>query len=350
MRLIEKVWFQRHPAQWLLIPLLLPLTALFYLLTLARRWLYNNKFKRVIKCEVPVVVIGNIGVGGNGKTPLTIYLIEKLSALGIKVGVISRGYGGSAPHYPYLVNEQSTALEAGDEPILIYKRTGACVAVGADRIASVKLLTEQGCQLVLADDGLQHYRLHRDLEVVVVDAKRKFGNGLLLPAGPLREGQWRLATANYVVLNGQGELSTTHQPKIKRPLLKMSLNGYSVTNLVSGETLPIAAFIKQHSKVNAIAGIGDPQRFFDTLSKLGFIIEQKKGFTDHQAFTLAQLSDFSEQTPLLMTEKDAVKCQRFALENWWYIPVDASFEHNGGADLVDDIALLVDQDTLQREK
>ena len=333
MRLIEKVWFQHHPAQWLMVPLLLPLTAIFALLSTCRRFAYNLGLFKSIKVSVPVVVVGNIGIGGNGKTPLTLYLVQQLIEQGVKVGVVSRGYGSKAPYYPYTVCAESRAEQAGDEPLLIFQRTGVPVVIGADRIAGCESLITQGCEIIIADDGLQHYRLRRDLELIVVDGKRLFGNGLLLPAGPLRETTARMNKADYVIVNGENAL-TKALANITKPILTMSLKATKVINVKTGKVIELETFLagdiynsnKPSSKnVNAIAGIGDPQRFFNTLEQCGFSLDNTKGFIDHQAFSANDLTRFSDDVPLLMTEKDAVKCTGFAQDNYWYLPVDASF-------------------------
>ena len=337
MRLIEKVWFHQHPAKWLLVPLLLPFSLLFYVVTRLRSVLYRFGIKSSIKPELPVVVVGNIGVGGNGKTPVTLYLIEQCQQLGINVGVISRGYGGNAPYYPYLLDTTSTAEQAGDEPYLIYQRCKVPVVVGADRIASAALLAKQGCQLIIADDGLQHYRLQRDLEIIVIDGKRLFGNGLLLPAGPLRERQLRLASTPHLIVNG--ELAQQHS--FNYAYAAMTLQASSVVNLVTGERLSVSDFRSLYDKINAIAGIGDPQRFFNTLATLGLLVEQSKGFIDHQAYHASSFNEFTEHLPLLMTEKDAAKCGGFAKKHWWYLPVDAHFSAGDTDNLINEIKRLV---------
>ncbi|MEI6894115.1 MAG: tetraacyldisaccharide 4'-kinase [Colwellia sp.] len=334
MRLIEKVWFNRHPAKWLIVPILLPLSALFWLISTLRRLSFNLGITKSFKLTKPVIVVGNIGVGGNGKTPIVIYLVELTRSLGLTPGVISRGYGGSAPHYPYLLDERSSAAEAGDEPMLIQQRCQVPVAVGSDRIASSKVLISQGCDIIISDDGLQHYRLQRDLEFIVVDGKRLFGNGFLLPAGPLREGGWRLSTSDLVIYNGMGSqskpLQAHYKPRVTdskslAPCLQMTLVASKVCNLYTGEWLSLADFITVNSAVNAIAGIGAPQRFFDTLAANQLTIITKQSFVDHHAFSLDDFSDFDDTIPLLMTEKDAVKCQHFCQRNWWYLPVDVDF-------------------------
>ena len=203
MRLIEKVWFESNPAKWWLVPLLLPLSALFFILSSFRRFAFNLGLSKSYSVKKPVIVVGNIGVGGNGKTPVVIHLVELAKKLCFTPGVISRGYGGKAESYPYALSEHSTTAQAGDEPILIFNRCRVPVVVGSDRVANAQKLIELGCDLIISDDGLQHYRLKRDLELIVVDGKRLFGNGLLLPAGPLREGTWRLNSADIVIYNGE---------------------------------------------------------------------------------------------------------------------------------------------------
>jgi len=317
MRLIEKVWFENNKAKWWLVPLLLPLTLIFWLLSSFRRFAFKLGLFKSYVIDKPVIVVGNIGVGGNGKTPVVIHLVEQAKKLGFNPGVISRGYGGTAAVYPYLLDEHSTPEEAGDEPVLIAKRCGVPVVVGADRVANAQMLTAQGCDLIISDDGLQHYRLQRDIEIIVVDGKRQFGNGLLLPAGPLREGVWRLKGADIIIYNGVNNSNFT--------ALLMSLVASNVINILSGKVVSIDEFITDNNKINAIAGIGAPQRFFDTLQTAGFNIAKQQGFIDHKNFTQDDFNQFKSELPLLMTEKDAVKCKLFAQHNWWYLPVDAQF-------------------------
>ncbi|NMP31042.1 tetraacyldisaccharide 4'-kinase [Thalassotalea sp. M1531] len=317
--MIERVWFHNDSAKWWLVPLLLPFTLLFWLLTALRRLLYKAKLLPTHHTDVPVVVIGNIGIGGNGKTPLAIYLIELCKKLSIEVGVVSRGYGGNAPHYPYLLNEQSITAHTGDEPLMLYKRCNVPVAVGPNRVAAVKLLEQQGCQLILADDGLQHYKMARAKEIVVVDGNRLFGNGLLLPAGPLREGTWRLNTANLIVVNGDRQSVVANQ-------VNMTLSPQRFVNVKTAEQISVADFANEHKQVNAIAGIGDPNRFFNTLKACNIAVINARGFVDHHAYQSTDFDKLGKELPIVMTEKDAVKCQTFADENWWYLAISANFE------------------------
>lgn len=353
MRLIEKVWFHSHPAKWLVVPLLFPVTLLFSLLSAIRRFLYRTNVLKIEPTALPVVIVGNIGIGGNGKTPLTIYLVEQCLKAGIKVGVISRGYGGNATHYPYQVDGNSTARECGDEPFLLFNRCNIPVVIGADRIESAELLHQQGCELIIADDGLQHYRLARDIEIIVVDGKRQFGNGLLLPSGPLREGRWRLRTADYIVMNNSVNTHVVSQPELHKGNTKnsiaMTLKANKVCNLVTGEQLTIYDFLMLHKEVHAVAGIGDPQRFFDTLVQHQFDLVSQQGFVDHHEFTPDDFNQFLESGDhaLIMTEKDAVKCLPFAKPHWWYLPVDASFDEEHILELVNDVIQLAKTNNAQ---
>ena len=323
MRLIERVWFEKHSARYVLVPLLLPLSCVFFVLSKLRKLAFKLGIKSSYQANMPVIIVGNIGVGGNGKTPLVLWLVELLIAQGYKPGVIARGYGGKAPHYPYLINSDSPVEYCGDEPYLIYHRTKVAVCVSPNRQQSIELLEEQGCNIIIADDGMQHYKLNRDVEIAVIDGKRRLGNGFLLPAGPLREGPNRLKQTDYVICNSgaaqQGEIT-------------MSLTPGCFINIGSDVKLSPSDFMAAYPRVNAIAGIGAPQRFFDTLTSLGINISHTQGFVDHHQY---QASDFEQlpdaHLPVVMTEKDAVKCQHFNLSQAWYLTVDARlpehFEH-----------------------
>lgn len=325
MRLIEQAWYHNHPLKWLL----LPLNVLFFTVSSMRRLMYKLGILEQPKLQVPVVIVGNIGVGGNGKTPMVIFLVEQLQAKGLKVGVISRGYGGEKKTSPLLLDSSTTPTQAGDEPVLIFQRCQVPTVVSCDRVAGVELLMAQQCNIVISDDGLQHYRLKRDVELVIVDGKRRFGNGWLLPAGPLREGLWRLKTVDKVIVNS-GAAGADE--------VLMSLIGKSLINVSTAERVDVNQFMQQYcanKQVNALAGIGNPQRFFMTLSELGFKVKIAQGFVDHHHFVGTDFSQFDSDIPLLMTEKDAVKCQQFAPPNSWYLPVDAHFADSQGEQLID---------------
>lgn len=256
---------------------------------------------------MPVVVVGNITAGGTGKTPLTLALVAALTARGWRPGVVSRGYGGTQRE-PALLDDHPDPARYGDEPCLI-RASGVPVAVGRDRPAAAALLLQAGCNVVIADDGLQHYALARDVEICVVDGARRFGNGRLLPAGPLREPLSRLRRVDFRVCNGEageGEYA-------------MRLAGGTAVSLTDGATRPLADFGGQ--TVHAVAAIGHPERFFQSLRAQGLTVIGH-AFADHHAFVSQDLA-VAGDAPLLMTDKDAIKCQSFARPGWWRVPIRA---------------------------
>lgn len=302
-----QAWYSKATWLWLLAPL----SGLFSVITALRRTLYRLGIKKTYQAPVPVIVVGNLTVGGNGKTPLVVWLVYWLRAQGYQPGVISRGYGGKSEHYPLLLTKETHAAQAGDEPVLIYRRTQCAVVVGPKRTEAAALLAQQGVNIIISDDGLQHYALARDIELIVIDGQRRFGNGQLLPMGPLREGVWRLKQADAIINNGgptqSGEYLMTLSPGALQPVS---------TNLNAHAVVPHAG-----QQVHALAGIGHPPRFFNTLTQLGFKLVSQQALGDHQAVTLAQLASL-ESAPLLITEKDAVKWPG-GHNNTWYLPVDA---------------------------
>ena len=306
-------WYGK--SRWTL--LLLPVMLVFVgLANLRRYWIVRYTQKKLI---TPVVVVGNISVGGTGKTPLLISLVKWLQQQGFNPGVISRGYGGKADTYPYLLDATSTAAEAGDEPVTIYQQTGCAVCVGGDRIASARLLEDQNCDVLVSDDGLQHYRLGRDIEIAVVDGQRGLGNGWRLPVGPLREPKSRLKTVDWVVVNSPS--ADFILPGLRDLFyVPMKINAQNLINLQTGKTISASEF--NGAPVNAVAGIGNPQRFHNTLTELG-ISAELHAFPDHHAYSATDLQ-FANNWPVIMTEKDAVKCQSFAQPNWFYLPISAS--------------------------
>lgn len=308
--MIARIWSGKSS----LYLLLLPLSWLYGLVSGAIRLSYKLGLRKAWRSPVPVVVVGNLTAGGNGKTPVVIWLVEQLQSRGIRVGVVSRGYGGKAERYPLMLTPATDTTQAGDEPVLIYQRTGAPVAVAPERSAAVKALIEHAQpQLIITDDGLQHYALARDKEIVVIDGVRRFGNGWWLPAGPMRERAGRLNSVDAVITNG-GEAQPGE--------IAMHLQPGDAVNLLSGERCPVQIL----QNVVAMAGIGHPPRFFATLKQCGVTPVNTVSLADHQALTEADVVKLlgKDQT-LLMTEKDAVKCRAFAVghENWWYLPVDA---------------------------
>lgn len=306
--MIDRIWFGGSRLYWLL----LPLSWIYGFISALIRLSYRFGWRRVYRCPVPVVVVGNLTAGGNGKTPVVLWLVEQLQRRGWRVGVVSRGYGGRADTYPLLLDEQTSSRQAGDEPVLIFQRAGCAVAVAPRRAQAVAALLErQPLDVIITDDGLQHYALARDIEWVVVDGSRRFGNGWWLPAGPMRERAGRLNSVDAVIING-GEARSGE--------VAMTLAPGDAVNLLTGETRPASSL----PGVVAMAGIGHPARFFNTLRALGVTVEREAPFEDHHSYHQAQLAPLAlAHQSLLMTEKDAVKCRAFAQDNWWYLPVDA---------------------------
>lgn len=326
--MIARIWSGESPL-WLL---LLPLSWLYGLVSGLIRLSYKVGLKRAWRAPVPVVVVGNLTAGGNGKTPVVIWLVEQLTKRGIRVGVVSRGYGGKAERYPLLLTAQTTTAQAGDEPVLIFQRTGAPVAVSPVRSEAVQaLLNQTDVQIVITDDGLQHYALARDKEIVVIDGVRRFGNGWWLPAGPMRERASRLRSVDAVIVNG-GTAQVGEIPMQLRPGLAV--------NLLTGERRDVAEL----NHLVAMAGIGHPPRFFSTLEACGAKLQRSVPLADHQALSLEQVAAFTApgQT-LIMTEKDAVKCRAFARDNWWYLPVDAQLQGEQPEQLLQALIALAGQ-------
>ena len=315
---------QRIAAGWqtrgLAAVLLLPLAGLFALAVNLRRLAYRLGWLPSVRLPVPVLVVGNITAGGSGKTPLVLYLAQELARHGWQPGLISRGYGGSATGVE-AVSPQSDAARVGDEPLLLARRSGCPVYVGRDRVAAAQALlaAHPECNLLIADDGLQHLRLARDVEIVVMD-ERGLGNGWPLPAGPLRECPTRLAQADALVLNGAASLP----PGIAPPrLFRMRLAASHWRNLLDPQRTCDAGMLRGRA-LRALAGIGHPARFFRQLEEMGLQAETR-AFPDHHAFQPADLALHGAEA-LLMTEKDAVKCQAFAPPETWVLPVDAQLD------------------------
>lgn len=308
MKPIDHYWSNINPVSLLLFPL----TIVFCLLSYLRRVLYRLGVLASYRAPLPVLVVGNISVGGTGKTPLIIELVKQLQGRGVRPGVISRGYGGQSDHWPRQVDDATPASLVGDEPRLIYQRTGCPVVVGPDRRADVEmLLSRHECDVVLCDDGMQHYALRRDAEIAVVDARRQFGNGLCLPAGPLREPVSRLSSVDAVLFNG-GQAD------------QCAFSLQAMNCLPVGQAESPARALKDFSgqTVHAVAGIGHPARFFSMLESQGIRVIPH-AFADHHDYRESDL-DFNDELAVLMTEKDAVKCGQFTRANLWSVPVEVS--------------------------
>jgi tetraacyldisaccharide 4'-kinase len=305
---LNRIWYDHATPPWWLLPLSLTYGAVAG----SRRYLYAKRLRKPTRVSLPVIVVGNLSVGGTGKTPLVCWLVARLVDLGFKPGVVTRGYGGSSTNIR-LVTLSDAPGAVGDEAILLARRTGVPVAIGRDRPAASQLLVNAGCDVIVSDDGLQHYALARDCEIVVIDGDRLFGNGWLLPAGPLRESRARLAGAGAVVVNGGRALLDG--------ALSMRLEAKNALRLAGGAMKRLEEFAG-HS-VHAVAGIGNPERFFNMLRARGIEVTGHP-LPDHAHIQAADIS-FADARPVLMTEKDAVKCESLAGPQHWYVPVTASF-------------------------
>ncbi|NOT84169.1 MAG: tetraacyldisaccharide 4'-kinase [Methylococcaceae bacterium] len=302
---LEKQWYQQAKPPFTL----RLLTVIFKTAVYWRRFCYQIGIVKQVKLSVPVIIVGNLTVGGTGKSPLVIYLAELLSNAGYKPGIISRGYGGKSLQRPQRVFADSNPAQVGDEAVMIATHSNCPVAVDSVRSKAAQLLlTTTDCDVIISDDGLQHYALQRDIEIAVIDGERRFGNGFCLPAGPLREPVERLHSFNFVVVNGAPLQQTEFAMRVKANI---------ALNLQSGEKKPLADFCD--IPVHALAAIGNPQRFFNLLTALG-INHTRSVFPDHYQFQAADLQ-FDDNLPLLMTEKDAVKCRAFATQQHWYVPI-----------------------------
>ncbi len=318
MSTLEKAWYTR--ASWLI--LLWPVAVLFRCLAALRRQIQSASARKIIT-KVPVVIIGNLTVGGTGKTPVIMTLANALKASGLRPGVISRGYGGQGATYPMLVEASADSAVVGDEPALIAGQCEVPVVVDPDRRRAMEYLLEQSdVDVILSDDGLQHYRLPRDYEIAVVDGERLFGNEMTLPAGPLREPVSRLSTVDRIIVNGAAE--KTHEALAQA--VHMTLQAKALRNLDSGETRAFAgAPFKMGTCIQAVAALGNPQRFFTLLEQLPYAVETFS-FPDHQKITLEALQaagvDLSQ--PIVMTDKDAIKWPRGVTGDCWSLTVEVT--------------------------
>ncbi|MDR2240894.1 MAG: tetraacyldisaccharide 4'-kinase [Zoogloeaceae bacterium] len=318
-------WEKRGVRAVLLLPLALP----FALAVKLRQWAYRHGWASAVKLPVPVLVVGNITVGGSGKTPLTLHLARELAQRGWRPGIVSRGYGGTAAGVE-AVSATSDPAHVGDEPLLLARRAGCPVFIGRDRVAAARALlaAHPDRTVLIADDGLQHLRLARDIEIVVMD-ERGIGNGWPLPAGPLRECPRRIAAAHALVLNGnaavpaQAQTQAQTQTQTQAQVFRMRLAGDYFYNLRDPQHMCGPDDLRGQ-RLHALAGIGAPERFFRQLENMG-LQARTHAFPDHHRFQPADLA-FPDADALLMTEKDAVKCQPFAPSQAWVLPVDAQLD------------------------
>ena len=325
--LIRRAWYEDKP--W--IRALSPLSKLY-------AYEFDRRKRRELAHRrppffLPVIVVGNINVGGTGKTPLIIDLVSRLERTGRKVGVVSRGYGASPPSPLYRVEKGGDVQLCGDEPLMIAEATEAVVVIGEDRCAAVQEAINAGVNIVLSDDGLQHHALPRHFEIVVIDAVAGLGNGLLLPAGPLRESPERLATVDFVVCNGAPEKLDDAIPA----QVCFQLEPTAWLNVVTGTRVPLD-FVQPNGVVDAVAGIGNPDRFFTTLKSLGFSLKEH-AFPDHHMYTPKDFSarSIDQESCVLMTQKDALKCRDIAGPNYWALDVEPVFHEAGQKVLMDAI-------------
>jgi len=330
-------WYRRH-FSLMLLPLL-PFSWLFRLLVAFRRGLYRFGVLRSYALPVPVIVIGNLTVGGSGKTPLVLWLAKRLGEKGWRPGIISRGYAGTAESVQAVTADSPCAV-VGDEPLLLARRSALPVFVGRDRVAAGRALLDvhPECTVVISDDGLQHYRLQRAVEIAVFDA-RGAGNGRLLPAGPLREPWQRLAAVTAVVWNAAPEAQARCAP-VSSPEFTMRLAGQRFIALSDAQHCCTADDLRGKT-LHALAGIGDPSRFFRQLESMGLDFAAHP-FPDHHIYSAADLA-FADDGVLLMTEKDAVKCTTLTSNEAWVLPVEAHIDMPaGGPSLLDTILEKLD--------
>lgn len=331
MSSVEQYWYRKPKA----VPFHLKLLSyVFRVVAALRRFSYRILFFRVYRAPVPVIIVGNISVGGSGKTPLVAWLVKELKKAGYHPGIVSRGYGGNASTWPQQVRPDSDTSIVGDEAVLLARRCQCPMAVSPNRVEAVKALLEtRKVDVIVSDDGMQHYALGRDIEIAVIDGERRFGNRYCLPAGPLREPVRRLDKVDFRVTNGGRAEPTEYAMQLKMG---------KVINLVDPkQQKPIESF--HGKKVHAIAGIGNPGRFFTQLSGLGVELEEH-AFADHHPFVEQDIR-FEDQIDVLMTEKDAVKCERFAGPHHWYVSVDAELD----AKLSEEILALVAKKAASRK-
>ncbi len=313
--LLEAVWYGNNPLKWLL----WPLSWVYTVVVIVRRRLYRLGLLKSERVDVPVVIVGNLSVGGTGKTPVVIWLAQRLRERGYRPGVICSGYGGGSETWPQWVEADSDAGAVGDEAVLLARRAGCPVVAGRDRVAAAKQLLERAqIDILLADDGLQHYRLRRDVELAVVDGVRGLGNGWCLPAGPLREPPSRLREVDAVIVNG-GRWGHAG-------VFRADMAVTAVTRLLDGAAGRLADF--EGRTVHAVAAIGHPQRFFDLLEDQGLIVEPHP-LLDHAELTAADLR-FAEPGAVVITEKDAVKCREIAHDDVWCVAAELKFDAQDG--------------------
>jgi tetraacyldisaccharide 4'-kinase len=344
---LQNFWYSHDGISRIASGLLWPLSLLFRATVMLRRRAYRKGWLASFRIPVVVIVVGNIVVGGSGKTPLIVGLVQLLRAAGYRPGIVSRGYGAQPGYWPRHVYSDSDARQSGDEPLLLARRCRCPVVIAPDRVLAARtLLDDYDCDIVLSDDGLQHYRLRRTMEIAVIDARRGFGNGFCLPAGPLREPVSRLASVDFIIYNGIHNdicniADQRHAPGAdhiaRANTYTMRLRADHAVNLGNSERhRPLTSFSGE--QVHAVAAIADPHRFFVMLRQSGIEVVPH-AFADHHRFVENDLR-FGDEKAVLMTEKDAVKCSRFADDRYWYVPLQTQLEPELERQLLDRLRQL----------
>ncbi|MFS1704119.1 tetraacyldisaccharide 4'-kinase [Alteromonas sp. AMM-1] len=334
MNWITRMWYQGAWYQWLF----LPLSVVFAVISGLRRWFFQRGWFKQTRVGVPVIVVGNISVGGNGKTPVVVALCDALKKSGFRVGVVSRGYGAKATHFPFDVNPDLSSDMTGDEPLLIARRCGVPVVIDPVRPRGANhLISQHQCDVIISDDGLQHYALARDIELVVVDG-RLFGNGKLMPMGPLREGMWRLSAVDAIIFNqGSAEVNIPAELSRFNPIPMRFTPGDLINVKHSEMQIQVSELALRNQHISAMAGIGDPQRFFTQLAQMGLTVSNTIALPDHHAITIADIPAGT----VIMTEKDAVKVSNIAHDDCWYQPVSASMPDDFYTNIIEQLRRLM---------
>ena len=333
----QQLWYGQPRLSWL--SLLLPLSWIFGLLVYLRRTCYRLGLFKSYHLSKPVLVVGNLTVGGTGKTPIVIWLASMLKGQGFKVAVITRGYGGRSQHWPQRVYANSDPAFVGDEAVLIAKNSQVMVVAGPDRVAAGRLAIDAGAEVLISDDGLQHYRLQRDCELVVVDGSRLFGNGYLLPAGPLREPISRINQASMVLVNERG---TSRAIRFSQPTHVFRVALGEIRSVLTGQSSSLTNL--QGQKAHVVTAIGHPHAFISALESVGIqVIPHIR--PDHALLSRADI-DFGDQLPVLMTEKDAVKCQHIADSRHWSVASSVIFSDVDQQQILECVRQLMNRSTV----
>jgi len=336
---LTKIWYGNSPLVWFLVPL----SWLYLAVSSCRSFLYRREILRATSVAAPVVVVGNVTVGGTGKTPLTIWLAKKLKERGLTPGIVSRGYRGKVGPYPVEVRPESDPVVVGDEAILLASESECIVVVHPNRVAAASKAIELGADVIIADDGLQHHQLARNCEIAVIDGHRGFGNGRLLPAGPLRERPTRLDTVDKVIVQRRAmQSSKILKRSSDRQALHFSLQPVAIRRLDRSETGDLSDFAAE--TVHGVAGIGNSERFFNFLESFGMVV-MRHPLADHAVITAKDIQ-FDDDLPVVMTSKDAVKCRFPEAAKCWCVDVGVEFEGTEGDFLLELVTQKISEATV----